>query len=122
MATSTFLNYILVIDTGSISVVSILFQNLDDFLETAQKNKRYWSSQYSYIYIYISNSNNTRPGSVLWSGQVSQLTGSTNTPISITFSVDNVSYDLYFLNFAIYKKYLLFYTKYTNISQYICVY
>ena len=94
MTISTFLNYILVIDTGSVSVVSILFQNLDDFLETAQKNKRYWSSQYSYI--FFSDSNNTRPVSVLWSGQVSQFTGSTNTPISITFSVDNVSYDLYF--------------------------
>ena len=53
MTISTFLNYILVIDTGSVSVVSILFQNLDDFLETAQKNKRYWLSQYSYIYFFL---------------------------------------------------------------------
>ena len=68
-----------------------------------------------FMYIFFSNRNNTRPGSILWSGQVSQLTGSTNTPISITFSVDNVSYDLFFLNFPIYKN-IFFFTQSIKIS------
>ena len=85
--------YILVVDTGKVPVVSILFQNLEYFLETAQRNGRYIFIAQIYTCIFPDSSNRTRPGSLLWSGQVSQLTGNIKNPINLTFGIDNVSYE-----------------------------
>lgn len=62
-------------------------------------------------------SNDSLPGSLIWSGQVSQFSGSTSNRINLTFGVDNVRYYI-----RIITKQLLLYTQYTNVSKYYCVY
>lgn len=46
---------------------------------------------YVQVHAVLSHSNNTRPGSIVWSGQVAGMTRNTEFPISLRFNVDNVS-------------------------------